>query len=97
MDKITDKRTWSITNHICRACLGRVLHHESFDHRMLWRCSNCGIEREGPAETSLCMCGLTLRTKINAGIRCMVNPQKTPECPSEVVAREVRPDGAGLR
>ena len=82
--------TWRITKHVCRACMGRVLARETFEAKRIYRCSNCGIEREGRAESALCCCGIAFgKGKRDAGIRCVVNPERTPECMSEVVAQQV--------
>jgi hypothetical protein len=81
---------WRITRHVCRACLGRVLMRETFDSKRVYRCSNCGIEREGKSESALCCCGIKFgRATRDAGIRCVPNANRTPECMSEVVAQEV--------
>ncbi len=82
--------TWRITRHVCRACIGRVLARETFDARRLYRCSNCGIEREGRTEGALCCCGIKVgKDQRDAGIRCLSNAQRTPECMSEIVAAQV--------
>ena len=78
---------WRITRHACRACMGRVLEREAFTGKKVYRCSNCGIEREGASETALCCCGIRFgKAQRDAGIRCVPNPLRTPECMSEVVA-----------
>ena len=70
--------------------MGRVLMRETFDGKRLYRCSNCGIEREGRAEQALCCCGIRFgKAGRDAGIRCLPNPLRTPECMSEVIAMEV--------
>lgn len=86
--------SWRITAHICRACMGRVLAREAIGGLQVYRCSNCGTEREGRGEVSLCCCGIRLgRSMRDAGIRCIPNPSPTPECQSEIVAREVVLEG----
>lgn len=82
---------WELTPHVCRICLGRVLKRETVGGGQVFRCSNCGVEREGADETVICTCGLKLKTKIDAGIRCTPNERKTPECVSEIVAQQVQP------
>ncbi len=82
--------SWRITKHICRACMGRVLARETFDAKRLYRCSNCGVEREGRGESAICCCGIRLgKSQRDAGIRCLENLQRTPECMSEIIAAEV--------
>lgn len=79
---------WSLTPHCCRACFGRILARETFDRRNVYRCSNCGIEREGKTEAVSCCCGIKLKTGVDAGIRCQRNPDPRPEFPSEIVAAQ---------
>ncbi|ATI15689.1 hypothetical protein [Bordetella phage vB_BbrM_PHB04] len=88
--KDQDNWDWKLTPHVCRACFGRVLMRETFDRRKVFRCSNCGAEREGHDSRVICTCGLKLRTGIDAGVRCMVNADKSPEWPSEIVAEQVQ-------
>lgn len=80
---------WGLTDHACRCCFGRILVRETFDRRKVYRCSNCGLEREGRTESAICCCGIKLKTGSDAGIRCQHNPEKSPEFPSEIVAAEV--------
>lgn len=82
---------WILIPHICRACFGRMLMRETIDRRRVYRCSNCGIEREGPDERVICCCGLKLRGRIDAGLRCQPNENKSPEFPSEIVALQQQP------
>lgn len=77
---------WQIIDHVCGVCFGRLLMRETFDRRKVYRCSNCGMEREGRNETCLCACGLKLKTGVDLGLRCQRTEQPTPEFPSEVVA-----------
>ncbi len=73
--------------------MGRVLKRAHFDGRSLYRCACCGVEGEG-SHTSICTCGMTWRkgkAAINAGIRCVENDQRTPECMAEIVAVSVEP------
>jgi hypothetical protein len=74
---------WNITNHVCAACLGRVL---SSDDGMTCRCSNCGLEKTRIKD--LCCCGMRLKSNRDAGIRCVTNPNRTPEMPAEIIATE---------
>lgn len=79
---------WALTDHACRACFGRIIVRETFDGRRIYRCTNCGAEREGRTEAALCCCGIRLKTGVDAGIRCQPNPDPTPEFPSEIVAAQ---------
>lgn len=77
---------WVITDHICRVCFSRVLMREAFDRRRTYRCAGCGAEADGSSEAAVCCCGIKLKTGVDAGIRCQVNPDRTPEFPAEVTA-----------
>lgn len=88
--KPIDKR-WELTPHICRVCFGRVLKHVAFDHRKTYKCSNCETEVIGSSANCLCCCGISLRTQRDAGIRCVINNERTPENPSIIVAEQVAP------
>ena len=79
---------WAITDHVCRVCLARVLARETFDRRRIYRCSGCGIEKEGRSEAAICACGIKLKTGVDAGIRCELNPDRSPEWPAEVTAAQ---------
>lgn len=79
---------WQITDHVCRVCFGRVLMRETFDRRQVYRCSNCGAEAEGKTPAVVCSCGIRLKTGHDAGIRCQVNADRSPEWPSEITAAQ---------
>lgn len=80
---------WAITDHVGRCCFGRVLMRKTFEGRKLWRCSNCGTEREGASAASICACGIKMRGSVDMGIRCVPNASRTPDCLSEIVAQSV--------
>ena len=79
---------WAITDHVCRVCFSRVLVRETFDRRRIYRCSGCGIEKEGRSEAAICACGIKLKTGVDAGIRCELNINRSPEWPAEVAAAQ---------
>lgn len=79
---------WAITDHVCRVCFSRVLMRETFDRRRIYRCSGCGVEKEGRSEAVICSCGIKLKTGLDAGIRCELNPDRSPEWPAEVTAAQ---------
>ena len=84
------RELWSLTDHVCRVCFGRVLASATkTDGAHRYRCSNCGLEEAGRKPGVLCACGLKLKNGHDAGIRCELNPEPTPEFPSEVVASQV--------
>lgn len=78
---------WALTDHACRACLGRVLVTGSPGAKR-YRCAECGIEGEGRVQ-SICACGATLRGGKNAGFRCVRNPAVSAETPAEIVVRHL--------
>lgn len=85
--------SWTITNHICRVCMGRVLKRATIGGPAVYRCACCGVEGTG-SHSSICTCGMTWRkgkAAINAGVRCVENPERSPECMSEIVAVSVEP------
>ena len=81
---------YRIEEHVCRVCLGRVLCRETFDHKRIYRCSNCGVEREGHDARVICCCGMKLRTSVDLGVRCIPNTDRRPELPNEVIAQQVQ-------
>lgn len=83
------KFLWNLTDHVCRACMGRVVRRRTADGGGLlryYRCTNCGAETRARTVSSLCACGIKLNTGRDAGIRCVRNDNPRPECPSEIVA-----------
>lgn len=82
---------WAITDHVCRVCFGRVLVREMFDRRRVYRCACCGAEAEGKSESAICSCGIKLKTGLDAGIRCAVNHERTPEWPAEITCAQIEP------
>lgn len=84
-----DDMLWKLTDHCCRVCFGRVLVRETFDMRKVYRCANCGVEREGRDSRVICSCGLRLLMGQTGLLRCERNTSKTPEFPSEIVAGAV--------
>ena len=85
--------TWELTEHCCRVCFGRVLKAtqatEVGVHR--YRCSNCALEGLGRHERAICACGLKTKRGQDLGVRCIRNPEPTPEQPCEIIA-----DGGGV-
>lgn len=83
---------WELTDHVCRVCFGRIVMGRMPDgydgdrHHRRWRCSNCGAETAHRLVTSVCACGIRLRSGRDPGIRCERNLEQTPEFPSEIVA-----------
>lgn len=71
---------WALTNHVCARCFARVLARPGKDDGCeMFRCSNCGVERESECESAICACGLP-------GVQCLPNDNPTPLDPGEIVA-----------
>lgn len=77
---------WSVTDHVCRICFGRLLVGPSPGPGKPGRvqCADCGIYVDGPIK-SLCCCGAKLANGKPAGFRCAQNANKCPESPTEIV------------
>lgn len=84
-----DPQRWTLTAHCCRICFGRVLTRTTFDGRKIYICSNCETTIEGDGPQCLCCCGIKLRKSVDAGIRCTVNPNRTPENVSVILAEQL--------
>ena len=78
-----DDPKWTLTDHVCRICFGRVL--ERTDGRQHFaRCSHCGAEARG-THLALCACGTKIGGR-DAGLRCAPNPDRSPDDPAEYIA-----------
>lgn len=77
---------WALTPHVCGCCYARVLACEGGREELVYRCSNCGSQAEGADARVVCACGSELADGSDAGIRCQINEDPTPEYPSEIVA-----------
>lgn len=86
-----DQFGWDITKHVCRICLGRVMHRVTFEGINIYHCSNCEAETKSEHEKvqSLCCCGTRLSNQRDAGIRCVSNDMITPEQPAAIVAMQI--------
>lgn len=73
---------WKITDHVCRACFGRVLLSKTQA-----RCADCGAS--GQHAIDVCACGVKLHNGVSAGLKCLKNPAISIECPSEIVVSYV--------
>ncbi|MFZ4537893.1 hypothetical protein [Propionivibrio sp.] len=87
-----EKRFYRKTNHACRICFARVFAYvdEAGEHHV--ECSNCGLTKHSHKPETICACGYKLRAKgkaaskwPNAGFRCQLNPNITPEIPSQII------------
>lgn len=85
---------WNLENHVCQVCFGRILSRPvpttdgaPNPHR-LYRCADCGVEKEGTTPAVICTCGFKVKGRTNLGLRCEPNTGKTPEFPAEIIARQ---------
>jgi hypothetical protein len=74
--------------------MGRIVSRVA-DPKRRFMCSCCGHAQEGTARTAegrlhppFCACSIRYGPR-DAGIRCEVNDDPTPEAPMAVVARQV--------
>lgn len=88
------KLIWSITAHVCLSCMGRILERPLLavdglppGRERVYRCADCGLERDGFTPAVLCTCGLKLKGR-TIGLRCEPNLERTPEFSAEIIARQ---------
>ena len=80
---------WNLTRHCCRSCFAVIVERPKYGSKHnLYRCTNCGTEREGTTPHVLCACGSRLKTGRLANLRCVPNPAPTPECPALFIVEE---------
>ncbi len=89
---------WRLEPHICRGCFARLVSRP-VDGGRQYQCTNCGAEAVAREASAVCCCGMKLRKStatgkagglmIDAGIRCIPNPNQSPEFPALFVAAEV--------
>lgn len=72
------ERTWSIQDHICMTCGGRILRCEkgtgmSPGGNPLFMCSDCGKASWGfsPEDAGLCWCGYKHKNQSLSAYRCL--------------------------
>lgn len=70
---------WSLTDHVCRLCLGRILERNG-----LFMCSSCEVQASLRPH-AICGCGMKapagrtpLPTPVRAAFRCGINPARGP-------------------
>lgn len=64
--------------------MGRLLGRGYGDQQVV-RCAECGAEHHDSAE--LCWCGVTIPGH-GKPFECVLNPQKRPDRPQEILVRE---------
>ena len=95
MSHATDDN-WRLEPHCCRVCFARIASRPADDGGRLYQCTNCGAEAAGRRPDALCACGTKVRkggkhspVYADAGIRCTINENPTPEFPSLYVAKAI--------
>jgi hypothetical protein len=78
---------WTLTEHCCRVCFGRVLKRIAEDGQPIVLCCDCGAAAEGDHD-ALCACGAELGPA-KVRLQCQRQAEPTPEAPCEIVAVEV--------
>jgi hypothetical protein len=73
---MTRKPTWTITDHMCRECGGRVLQQESGGRpsgggNPLYRCADCGVGACGMGPSVICWCGFRHRGQTEQAYMCL--------------------------
>ena len=76
---------WTLTDHVCRQCFGRLLKGTDADGKPLVRCSHCGTEQQSARVETLCCCGAKLPNGRLAGLKCAPNPCPNIEQPAQIV------------
>lgn len=89
---------FALEPHICRHCFGR-LASRVVDGQREFRCTNCEHVTASDSHADACCCGMKIRKRngtgrsggpmVDAGVRCIPNPEKSPAFPSAYVASEV--------
>lgn len=75
---VQDPDGWSLTEHICSRCLGRVLRRGD-----TYRCADCGHTGSG-SHVAVCTCGVKIAGR-DGGFRCRRNTRQSIESPSEII------------
>lgn len=91
--------TWTLEPHVCRHCFGRLASRPIGAGIREYRCTNCEATTQHTDASVGCCCGLKIRKRngvgrnggpmVDAGIRCIPNPEKSAAFPAAYVASEV--------
>lgn len=91
--------TWTLEPHVCKICFGRLASRALAGDLREYRCTNCEAESQHTDATHGCCCGIKIRKRngvgrhggpmVDAGIRCIANPERSPMFPAAYVASEV--------
>lgn len=90
---------WHLEPHVCRQCFGRLASRALDTGEQEFLCTNCMHLTLSTTHQDACCCGMKIRKRngtgrsggpmVDAGVRCIVNPDKSPAFPSAYVASEV--------
>jgi hypothetical protein len=95
----TGMERWELQPHVCKICFGRMASRAISEEKMEVLCTNCGATSEQENIAGACCCGITVRKRngigrsggplVDAGLRCVANPSRSPSFPSMYIAQEV--------
>ena len=91
--RLVAETDWAIEDHVSRCCLARVVGRPGATGRE-FMCTDCGRREVGATRTgtiihpTICACGTRYGTR-DAGVRCTVNGDQTPELPQVIIASQV--------
>lgn len=90
---------WRLEPHVCRHCFGRLVSRPLHGDLREYQCTNCEATAQHTDATQACCCGIQIRKRngagrsggpmVDAGIRCIPNPERSPAFPGAYVASEV--------
>lgn len=101
---MSNDNLWRLEPHVCRKCFARLASRPVMDAgvvgQRVYQCTNCGTEAQANSAEELCCCGIKIKkpsrtgskaggTLVDAGVRCVPNPEVTTTFPSLYVASEV--------
>ena len=81
-----NQELWSIIDHACRHCMGRLLQRTDAHGQTIIRCAECGSTETGD-HTALCWCGVTVLRQ-GYPFKCYRNPRLSLEVPQEILVCE---------
>lgn len=93
---------WQLEPHVCKKCFARLVSRPVADAVTTglreFACTNCGLQGEAVSSDAVCCCGIKIRRPgrggkagalVDAGVRCIPNPEPSLQFPSLYVASEV--------
>lgn len=73
--------------HVCKYCLGRLMHRPLENGLYEYFCPDCESVAEGNHPRMLCMCGFNIKGK--KPYRCIPNPEREAYNPTAYIAHLV--------